>query len=87
MKLPLILAATVAVALAGPQHLRSYSVGTHLRGRYSGHDADALASRAPVERYLLALEEALLGDTYVEGVQIYDLDQGRAPLLLRHEQG
>merc|ERR1711971_999816 len=36
MKLPVIIAATVAVALAGPQHLRSYSVGTHLRGRYSG---------------------------------------------------
>merc|ERR1739838_69707 len=36
MKLPLIIAATVAVALAGPQHLRSYSVGSHLRGRYSG---------------------------------------------------
>merc|ERR1739838_660919 len=36
MKLPLIIAATVAVALAGPQHLRSYSVGSHLRGRYDG---------------------------------------------------
>merc|ERR1711971_1212902 len=36
MKLPMIIAATVAVGLAGPQHLRSYSVGSHLRGRYDG---------------------------------------------------
>merc|ERR1711971_1408807 len=37
MKLPMIIAATVAVGLAGPQHLRSFSVGTHLRGRYDGY--------------------------------------------------
>merc|ERR1712212_598474 len=33
MKLPLILAATVAVGLAGPQYLRSYGVGANLRGQ------------------------------------------------------
>merc|ERR1711970_892976 len=37
MKLPLILAATVAVGLAGPQYLRSYGVGANLRGQFGNY--------------------------------------------------
>merc|ERR1739838_271588 len=54
MKLPLIIAATVAVALAGPQHLRSYSVGTHLRGRYDGqaYRSQGLRTYSNYQNYL-----------------------------------
>merc|ERR1711971_1428804 len=54
MKLPMIIAATVAVGLAGPQHLRSYSVGSHLRGRYDGqaYRSQGLRTYSNYQNYL-----------------------------------
>merc|ERR1711997_1419928 len=49
MKLSLILAATVAVGLAGPQYLRSYGVGANLRGQF-GNSGSQSFRRNPISQ-------------------------------------